>query len=84
MDKGLVGYALLASPPASYTETIKEVTLAIEELGGTLVFQKTRGAKCRRGDFKSITFGCSYGGGQKVTGPVVSLIFISLITLGTI
>lgn len=67
LDEALVGYALLASPPASYQGVIEGVTVAIEKLAESLVFQKTQAGTCRRGEFRTITFGCSYGGGRKVT-----------------
>jgi hypothetical protein len=67
MDGNLVGYAVLASPPANYKGVIKGVTVALEKLEETLLLDKFIEKQCRRGNFKTLTFGCSYGSGQKVT-----------------
>ena len=66
MDEDLIGYAVLASPPSNYGEVIMGVTGAIEKLERTLRFETAKGQPYRRGDFRTVTFGCSYGGGQKV------------------
>lgn len=62
----MVGYAVLASPPANYGQVISGVTVALEKLEGALLFDRATEKQCRRGSFRTIAFGCSYGGGQKV------------------
>lgn len=66
IDRNFVGYAVRASPPANYEEVIEGVTAALEKLAGGLLFKPTE-KRCRRGDFRTVSFGCSYGGGQTVS-----------------
>lgn len=62
-----MGYAVRASPPANYGKVIQGVTRALEELGEALRPHGLAQQGCRRGNFKTVSFGCSYGGGQGVS-----------------
>ena len=66
VDGDFVGYAVRASPPPDYEGVIKGVTAALETLAGTLSFSEPKGKSVRWGNFRTVNFGCSYGGGQKV------------------
>lgn len=67
MDGNSIGYAVRASPPANYEDVIKGVTAALEELETRLLFCESTKNQYRRGNFKTVSFGSSYGGGQTVS-----------------
>ena len=67
VDKNFVGYAVRASLPANYEDVVKGVTAALEELETKLLFCESTKNELRRGTFKSVSFGSSYGGGQTVS-----------------
>ena len=84
VDHDLVGYAVRASPPANYGDVIQGVTAAIEKLDRTLKFCKPSEKQLRRGNFRTVSFGCSYGGGQTVSGATVCFYLIRILIAVTI
>lgn len=67
VDKDSVAYAVRASPPKHFDDVIAGVTQALEKLGEASQLGGPTIKQHRRGNFNSVTFGCSYGNGQEVS-----------------
>ena len=72
MDKKGRAFGLLSGRPndPTWVSTIQRSTEAFREAKEMIKFPKRQD---RRGDFQTIAFGVSYGGGQKVRARTVTL-----------